>query len=66
MSVPIPAQRRHLRRHGRGAEVLENILRNPVVAEFHFGEFVTEDETVVVFGFKSGTVKASGSQFRNE
>jgi ketosteroid isomerase-like protein len=44
----------------------ENILRNLDVAEFHLEEFVTEDETVVVFGFESGTVKASGSQFRNQ
>ena len=30
------------------------------------GDFVVQDDTVVVFGFESGTVKASGSPFRNE
>ena len=43
-----------------------NILRNLDIAEFHLGEFVVQDDTVVVFGFESGTVKASGSPFRNE
>jgi ketosteroid isomerase-like protein len=27
---------------------------------------VTENDTVVVFGFESGTMKASGKPFRNE
>jgi uncharacterized protein len=43
-----------------------NILRNLDIAEFHLGDFVVQDDTVVVFGFESGTVKASGSSFRNE
>jgi ketosteroid isomerase-like protein len=43
-----------------------NILRNLDIGEFHLGEFVVQDDTVVVFGFESGTVKASGSPFRNE
>jgi ketosteroid isomerase-like protein len=44
----------------------QNILRNLAIAEFHLGEFVVDADTVVVFGFQSGTVKASGSPFRNE
>ena len=43
-----------------------NILKNLDIAEFHLGEFVVEGDTVVVFGFESGTVKASGNPFRNE
>jgi uncharacterized protein len=33
---------------------------------FHTGEFVAENDTVVVIGFESGTVKATGDPFRNE
>jgi hypothetical protein len=29
-------------------------------------EFVREDDTVVILGFESGTVNATGSSFRNE
>ena len=36
------------------------------MTEFRASEFVTEDDTVVVFGFESGTVKATGKPFRNE
>jgi uncharacterized protein len=43
-----------------------NILKNLEIAEFHLGDFVVEGDIVVVFGFESGTVKASGSPFRNE
>jgi len=43
-----------------------NILHNLDIAEFHLGDFVVQDDTVVVFGFESGTVKASASPFRNE
>ncbi len=42
------------------------ILRNLDMKEFQPGEFVTENDTVVVFGFESGTVKATGDPFRNE
>jgi ketosteroid isomerase-like protein len=66
MSVPIPPSEGHLRRQGGVRKFFENILRNLDVAECHLEEFVTEYETVVVFGFESGTVKASGSQFRNQ
>jgi uncharacterized protein len=62
---PRPAKGTYVGRDGV-RKFFENILRNLDIAEFHLGEFVTEDETVVVFGFESGTVKASGSPFRNE
>lgn len=42
-----------------------NILRNLDMQEFRPQEFVTENDTVVVFGFESGTVKATGRTFRN-
>jgi ketosteroid isomerase-like protein len=44
----------------------ENILRNLNIATFQAKEFVKENDTVVVFGFESGTVKATGEPFRNE
>jgi ketosteroid isomerase-like protein len=43
-----------------------NILRNLDIAAFQPTEFVTENDCVVVFGFESGTVKATGQPFRNE
>ena len=43
-----------------------NILRNLEMTAFHPREFVTEYDTVVVFGFESGTVRATGKPFRNE
>lgn len=43
-----------------------NILRNLDMTEFRASEFVVENDTVVVFGFESGTVKATGKPFRNE
>jgi ketosteroid isomerase-like protein len=36
------------------------------VTTFYASEFVTENDTVVVFGFESGTVKTTGDPFRNE
>jgi ketosteroid isomerase-like protein len=41
-------------------------LRNLNITTFHAREFVTENNTVVVFGFESGTVQATGNPFRNE
>jgi hypothetical protein len=38
----------------------EKILRNLTITTFHTGEFLTENDTVVVIGFESGTVKATG------
>jgi uncharacterized protein len=43
-----------------------NILRNLDMKAFQPAEFVTEGDTVVVFGFESGRVKATGKRFRNE
>ncbi len=43
-----------------------NILRNLNMTAFRAREFVTENDTVAVFGFESGTVKATGKPFRNE
>ena len=43
-----------------------NILRNLNMMAFRPREFVTENDTVVVFCFESGTVKATGKPFRNE
>jgi ketosteroid isomerase-like protein len=34
--------------------------------KIHPREFVTENDTVVVIGFESGTVTATGHRFRNE
>ena len=62
---PRPAKGTYVGRDGV-RKFFGNILRNLDIAEFHLGEFVTQDDTVVIFGFESGTVKASGSPFRNE
>ena len=43
-----------------------NILRNLNMTAFRPREFVRENDTVVVFGFESATVKATGKPFRNE
>jgi uncharacterized protein len=39
---------------------------NLTITTFHPREFVTEDDTVVVIGFESGKVTATGHPFRNE
>jgi ketosteroid isomerase-like protein len=44
----------------------QNILLNLTITTFHTRELVTEDDTVVIFGFESGTVNATGNPFRNE
>lgn len=44
----------------------DGILKNLSIAEFNPKEFITQDDTVVVIGNESGTVKASGQPFRNE
>ncbi|MDZ7362012.1 MAG: nuclear transport factor 2 family protein [candidate division KSB1 bacterium] len=44
----------------------DGILKNLSIAEFNPNEFITQDDTVVVIGNESGTVKASGQPFRNE
>ena len=42
------------------------IIQNLTITTFHPREFVTEDDTVVVIGFESGKVTATGHPFRNE
>lgn len=44
----------------------DGILKNLSIAEFNPKEFITQDDTVVVIGNESGTVKATGQPFRNE
>ena len=62
---PRPAKGVYVGKDGVG-RFFGNILRNLDMTEFRASEFVTEDDTVVVFGFESGTVKATGKPFRNE
>lgn len=62
---PRPAKGVYVGKEGVG-RFFGNILRNLDMTEFRASEFVTEDDTVVVFGFESGTVKATGKPFRNE
>jgi ketosteroid isomerase-like protein len=44
----------------------ERILANLDITSHEAREFVTENDTVVVFGYESGTVNATGEPFRNE
>jgi ketosteroid isomerase-like protein len=44
----------------------ENILRNLAITTFYTREFVTEDDTVVILRFESGTVNATENSFQNE
>jgi ketosteroid isomerase-like protein len=43
----------------------ERILERLDITAFNTDQFVVEDETVVVFGSESGTVKATQQPFRN-
>ena len=62
---PRPAKRVYV---GRGdiRKFFGKIIRNLTITTFHPREFVTENDTVVVIGFESGTVTATGHPFRNE
>ena len=62
---PRPTKRVYTGKDGAG-RFFETILRNLDMTAFHPREFVTENDTVVVIGFESGTVKATGKPFRNE
>jgi uncharacterized protein len=62
---PRPAKGVYVGRDG-ARKFFERILRNLDMTTFHPREFVTENDTVVAFGFESGTVKATGKPFRNE
>ena len=62
---PRPAKGTYVGRDGV-RKFFGNILRNLTMTTFQPREFVTENDTVVVFGSESGTVKATGDPFRNE
>ena len=62
---PRPARGTYVGKDGV-RKFFENILRRLDVTTFQESEFVTENDTVVVFGFESGTVKTTGDPFRNE
>ena len=62
---PRPAKGTYVGRDGV-RKFFENILRNLTMTTFQPRDFVTENDTVVVFGSESGTVKATGDPFRNE
>ena len=62
---PRPAKGVYVGRDGV-RKFFENILRNLTISAFHTREFVRKDDTVVILGFESGTVNATGNSFRNE
>jgi uncharacterized protein len=62
---PRPAKGVYTGREGV-RKFFERILRNLTITTFHAREFVMESDTVVVIGFESGTVTATGNPFRNE
>jgi ketosteroid isomerase-like protein len=62
---PRPAKGTYVGRDGV-RKFFENILRNLTMTTFQPREFVTENDTVVVFGAESGTVRATGDSFGNE
>ena len=65
--VPIRAQRRAptLAKAALGSSS-RTFFGGWISQPFQAREFVTENDTVVVFGFESGTVKTTGDPFRNE
>ncbi|MFL6044768.1 MAG: nuclear transport factor 2 family protein [Propionibacteriaceae bacterium] len=62
---PRPAKGVYVGRDGV-RNFFENIIRNLTITIFNAREFVTEANSVVIFGFESGTVNATGNPFRNE
>ena len=60
---PRPAKGTYVGRAGV-RKFFGNVLDNLTMTTFRPREFVTENDTVVVFGFESGTVKATGDPFR--
>jgi uncharacterized protein len=62
---PRPAKGTYVGKEGV-RKFFENVLRRLDITTFQAREFVTENNTVVVFGFESGTVKTTGDHFRNE
>src|SRR5690554_228253 len=43
----------------------EGIIKRLEMAEFNTDEFITEGDTVVIFGSEAGTVRKTGKRFRN-
>ena len=62
---PRPAKRVYIGREGV-RKFFNNVLRNLTMTTFQPTEFVTQNDTVVVIGFESGTVTGTGDPFRNE
>jgi uncharacterized protein len=62
---PRPAKGVYVGRDGV-RKFFSNILRNLTITTFHPNEFITDRNTVVIIGFESGTVNATGNPFRNE
>jgi len=62
---PRPAKGIYIGRDGV-RKFFENVLRRLTITTFHPSEFVVENDTVVVIGYESGTVKGTGEAFRNE
>ena len=52
-------------RHGV-RKFFQTILRSLTITTFHTKEFITDGNIVVIIGFESGTVNATGKSFRNE
>jgi uncharacterized protein len=62
---PRPAKGTYVGKDG-ARRFFETVLRNLSMTTFQPTQFVAENDTVVVFGFESGTVKRTGTPFRNE
>jgi ketosteroid isomerase-like protein len=62
---PRPAKGTYVGKDGV-RKFFDRILHNLAITTYHSREFVTENDAVVVFGFESGTVRATGDPFRNE
>jgi ketosteroid isomerase-like protein len=52
--------------HANVRRFFEGIIKRLEITTFQTGEFVSEGNTVVVFGSESGTVRSTGAAFRNE
>jgi uncharacterized protein len=60
------ANKTRLRRPKDVRKFFGKIIQNLTITTFHPREFMTENDTVVVIGFESGIVTATGHPFRNE
>jgi ketosteroid isomerase-like protein len=52
--------------HASVRRFFEGIIRRLEITAFDTTEFVVQDDTVVVFGSESGTLRSTGAAFRNE